>query len=76
MTCVFFYRHHPHPKRNKTPHSVILAGRREKIVGSDFSRAKRARRARIRDDTRNVAAVTVIRTTTFELGNSIAEPNR
>ena len=63
-------------KRNKNPHAVILAGRREKIAGSDFSRAKRARRARIRDDTRNVAAVTVTRTTIFELGNCITETNR
>ena len=63
-------------RRNKDPQSVILAGRREKIAGSDFSRAKRARRARIRDDTRNVAAATVIRTTTFELNNWIAGTNR
>ena len=60
----------------KISQPVILAGRREKIAGSDFSRAKRARRARIRDDTRNVAAATVTRTKADELGNSIAEPNR
>ena len=35
MTCVFFYRHHPHPKRNKTPHSVILAGRRGSSGGNN-----------------------------------------
>ena len=56
--------------------AVILAGRREKIAGSDFSRAKRARRARIRDDTRNVAATTVTRTTTVEINNWIAGTSR
>ena len=36
------------------PRSLHALPDNEKIAGSDFSRAKRARRARIRDDTRNM----------------------
>ena len=44
------------------PRSLHALPDNEKIAGSDFSRAKRARRARIRDDTRNMLRSAFLRT--------------